>query len=148
MSGPDPTRISPADYTNPDVRRLAKQIGRAFEQYRSIKVKGLSGGDFLSFAQHAESGLAGPALAQLGAGEHDSAVLPGDQDENLGALAREIGELSFETGTRRTFVKAAVSLLDNQRREGERVLAGEEIHRLSGSGSADAPERMPDEVEF
>lgn len=70
------------------------------------------------------------------------------QDQNLGDLAQEIGELSFESGTRRTFVKAAVSLLEAQRREGERALSPEEIHGLAGSGSADAPQRMPDEVEF
>ena len=70
------------------------------------------------------------------------------QDENLGELAREIGELSFESGTRRTFVKAAVSLLEAQRRDQERVLSHEEIRGLAGVGLAAGPGEMPGEVAF
>jgi len=70
------------------------------------------------------------------------------QDANLGALAREIGELSFESGTRRTFVKAAVSLLEAQRREGERRLPPEDVRRLAGAGAFEGPAPMPGEVEF
>ena len=70
------------------------------------------------------------------------------QTENLGALARELGERSFESGTRRTFVKAAISLLESQRRDEERVLSTEELRRVAGGGGTDAPELMPGEVEF
>ena len=76
--------------------------------------------------------------------EYDQATQKG----NLAALASELGERSFESGTRRTFVKAAVTLLDAQRRDGERLLSSEEVLRLADAGAEEGAELMPDEVEF
>ena len=90
----------------------------------------------------------GQRLLELSELAYDHAFDRPIQDRNLAGLAQEIGELSFESGTRRTFVKAAVSLLEAQRRDGERALSPEEIHRLAGTSIADGPEPMPDEVEF
>ena len=69
------------------------------------------------------------------------------QAKNLAALAREFGERSFESGTRRQFVKAAVGLLDRQRREGESSLDEDGIRELTGA-SGTGPAMMPGESEF
>ena len=60
----------------------------------------------------------------------------------------ELGERQFESGTRRTFVKAAVSLLEEQRRSGDRALPRDEIQRLAGTAGASSPALMPGETEF
>ncbi len=84
-------------------------------------------------------------LAEIAHGhEFDSAI----QKANLTELARELGERQFESGTRRTFVKAAVSMLDTQRREGDKTLSAEEIRQLAGSSVAAGPDLMPGETEF
>jgi len=70
------------------------------------------------------------------------------QKENIGALAIELGERSFESGTRRTFVKAVVTMIEAQRREGERAVSADEIRELAGAGSAEGPDLMPGEVAF
>lgn len=90
----------------------------------------------------------GQRLLQLSELAYDHTFDRSIQDENLGALAREIGEHSFESGTRRTFVKAAVSLLETQRRDAERALSPQDIQRLAGAGVPEGPELMPDEVQF
>ncbi len=84
-------------------------------------------------------------LAELAHGQSFDAEM---QRANLGELARELGERSFESGTRRTFVKAAVSLIEEQRREGERLLTPDEIRRCAGAGRVEGPGLMPGEVEF
>ena len=85
------------------------------------------------------------ALARLAhAHEFDDKM----QHANLSALATELGERSFESGTRREFVKAAVSLIEAQRREGERPLSGEEIRRFAGGLDGSGPAPMPGETEF
>ncbi len=68
------------------------------------------------------------------------------QDENISMLARELGERQFESGTRRQFVKAAATLLDSQRRTGERVLSADDIRGLAGQDLSTGPAPMPDEV--
>lgn len=70
------------------------------------------------------------------------------QDANLDALAVELGERSFESGTRRTFVKAVVALIEAQRREGESALSMDEVREFAGFGASAAADVMPDEVEF
>lgn len=70
------------------------------------------------------------------------------QVRNLGELAREFAERQFESGTRRQFVKAAVALLERQRRGGEHELEEREIAELAGSVSSLGPAPMPGEVEF
>jgi hypothetical protein len=90
----------------------------------------------------------GQRLLQLSELAYDHTFDRSIQDGNLGALAREIGEHSFESGTRRTFVKAAVSLLEAQRRDAERALSPQDIQRLAGAGVPEGPELMPDEVQF
>lgn len=54
--------------------------------------------------------------------------------KNLSALARELGENQFESGTRRTFVKAAVQMISAQHREGTRILSADEIRALANRG--------------
>ena len=70
------------------------------------------------------------------------------QASNIRELARELGERSFESGTRRTFVKAAVTMLEGQRREGDRALEADEIRGLAGAITTAGPDLMPGEVEF
>ena len=85
------------------------------------------------------------SLAELGHGhKFDRAV----QEQNIGELARELGERQFESGTRRTFVKAAVSLLEVQRRGGDQTLSEGEIRSLASTDGATGPDIMPDETEF
>jgi hypothetical protein len=74
-----------------------------------------------------------------------------DQDiqiPNIDGLATELGERSFESGTRRTFVKAVIALIEAQRREGESPLSLEEIREFAGLGSGAPTDAMPGEVEF
>lgn len=84
-------------------------------------------------------------LASLG---HDHAFDREVQEANLGELARELGERQFESGTRRTFVKAAVSLLEEQRRAGDRILSPDEMRALAGTAGDAGPDLMPGEAEF
>ena len=72
----------------------------------------------------------------------------GLQAENLGLLAAELASRQFESGTRRTFVKAAVSLLESQRRGGERAVTAKEMQLLAGAHAEMALEPMSGEVEF
>jgi hypothetical protein len=67
---------------------------------------------------------------------------------NISGLAKRVGDLAFESGSRRTFVKAAVSLLETQRRVGDSKLSAEELRSLSGVGGEGAQEAMPGEIEF
>jgi hypothetical protein len=90
----------------------------------------------------------GARLVELTERAYDVTLQRGRQAANLGALARELASRQFESGTRRTFVKAAVSLLEAQRRTGERALDEREVQELAGAHS-DAPlEPMSGEVEF
>ncbi|HIG10849.1 MAG: BREX system ATP-binding domain-containing protein [bacterium] len=70
------------------------------------------------------------------------------QKENIAGLARELGERSFESGTRRTFVKAVVTMIEAQRREGESALGPQEIRELAGSSASELADFMPGEAEF
>lgn len=90
----------------------------------------------------------GERLLDLSKVAHDHEFDAPMQKQNLEALARELGERSFESGTRRTFVKAAVSLLEAQRRQGEHLLAQDEVLKAAGAGRAEESELMPGEVEF
>ena len=90
----------------------------------------------------------GLRLLELSELAYDHAFDRATQERNLRELARQMGELSFESGTRRTFVKAAVSVIQAQRRGEERVLSSEEIRRLAGAEVADGPEPMAGEVEI
>ena len=84
-------------------------------------------------------------LTQLAYGEP---LDPAIQEANVAELARELGERQFETGTRRTFVKAAVSMLEAQRREGESVLSETRVRELAGTSLSAGPDLMPGETEF
>jgi len=90
----------------------------------------------------------GQRLLELAGHAHGHAFDATIQERNLNGLARELAERSFETGTRRMFVKAAVSMIEDQRRAGDRELNGSEITRAAGSVSADEPALMPGEDEF
>jgi hypothetical protein len=68
------------------------------------------------------------------------ARLDGDiQRENLAALADEMAKTQLESGTRRTFVKAAVHLLLAQARAGEKRLTSDEVRVLVAGEAAAAP---------
>ena len=90
----------------------------------------------------------GERLLQLSQIANDFTFDADLQKENIGALAIELGERSFESGTRRTFVKAVVTMIEAQRREGERAVSADEIRELAGAGSAEGPDLMPGEVAF
>ncbi len=70
------------------------------------------------------------------------------QTANLGELARELGERQFESGTRRQFVKAAASLIETQRRTGDRALTPAEIQRYVTGSVLAQPDAMPGETEL
>jgi hypothetical protein len=70
------------------------------------------------------------------------------QGKNLYRLAEELGESQLESGTRRTFVKAAVQLLVEQGRGKERALGDAEVRALGRRGAAAAPPPMADEETF
>lgn len=90
----------------------------------------------------------GHRLLELAAHAHGHSFDMGIQSNNLSSLAHELADRSFETGTRRMFVKAAVSMIESQRREGDRELSPGEITRAAGSVTADEPAMMPGEDEF
>ena len=67
-------------------------------------------------------------LYELGHGiTFDRAV----QEANVGGLARHMARTSLESGARRTFVKRAVQLLQQQA-DGERALTPDELGALDG----------------
>lgn len=69
------------------------------------------------------------------------------QRQNLRALAEEYGEHQLESGSRRRFVKAAVAMLTEQAREGERILGTDDVRSLAGLVGFDAgPELDGEEV--
>ncbi|MBI2373812.1 MAG: DUF2791 family P-loop domain-containing protein [Deltaproteobacteria bacterium] len=61
------------------------------------------------------------------------------QLENLGQLARELGERQLESGTRRTFVKSAIQLLSEQQRGGQSLLNNQDVQRYAQGPTAPAP---------
>ena len=68
---------------------------------------------------------------------------------NLQMLARELGSRELESGTRRLFVKAAVSLIELQRRSAGSALSADELRRIvSGASASESPPTMPGEREF
>ena len=70
------------------------------------------------------------------------------QDANIGCLAKELGDRQFESGTRRQFVKAAVTLIEAQRRGGDRRLSDADVRTLAGGVEPAGPELMDGEAEF
>lgn len=71
------------------------------------------------------------------------------QEENIRQLADELGSRQLESGTRRQFVKAAVSLLEEQRRTQEQVLSASDVRRLAGSAETQLfGAAMPGEQDF
>ena len=90
----------------------------------------------------------GARLLELARRAHGHDFERRTQAANLGALAEELGERQFESGTRRQFVKAAVTLIEAQRRAGERVLSSDEIRSLAGTSTMPGPEPMAGEVEL
>ena len=91
----------------------------------------------------------GHRLLELASIAHDHRFKSSIQKKNLSDLANQLGHLSFESGTRRQFVKAAVSLIETQRLEGEQPLSSKEVEELARSNAEPAQDDlMPDEVEF
>jgi hypothetical protein len=90
----------------------------------------------------------GRRLIELFQHAHQVALNPEKQSANMSALAKELGERQFESGTRRQFVKAAVSMLDGQLRMGETRLSPLDVRRLAGAASDDGPGPLAGEVEF
>ncbi len=91
----------------------------------------------------------GMRLLDLARCAHGEAALDADlQARNLETLAVELGERQLESGTRRQFVRAAVALLESQRRGGESLLDGSEVRALIAGGRAGEGIELPGEVEF
>jgi hypothetical protein len=70
------------------------------------------------------------------------------QRGNLANLARVMGEDALESGSRRSFVKAALALLSEQHRGGERELTAAEVDRLAGAARVEGRELLPLEGEI
>ena len=70
----------------------------------------------------------------------------GLQQANIDALAKEMGESQLESGTRRTFVKAVIAMLNEQAREEERPLDQTAVRRLAGSADFVVPTFDDEEV--
>lgn len=68
------------------------------------------------------------------------------QKKHLSALAQLIGENQLEIGSRRVFVRAAITLLAEQHRGGQRELTPEELQRYAGSAASEAPPLEGEEV--
>ena len=68
------------------------------------------------------------------------------QRANIDVLAGEMGESQLESGTRRTFVKAVILMLNEQAREEERPLDDAAIRRLTGSADIAVPTFDDEEV--
>ncbi len=78
---------------------------------------------------------------------HDEALTRAVQSGNLALLARRLGEDALEIGARRTFVKAAVRLLTEQHRGGERRLGPHELDAFATTASAELS-ALPGEESF
>ncbi|MGE3164629.1 MAG: BREX system ATP-binding domain-containing protein [Planctomycetota bacterium] len=71
------------------------------------------------------------------------------QAENVVLVAHELGARQLESGTRRQFVKAIITLFDAQRRSGQKVLTASEVRTAVGSAERfDVGSPMPDEQDF
>ncbi len=68
------------------------------------------------------------------------------QKKNIQALAGEIAGSQLESGSRRTFVKALVQMLTEQRKGEERILEPLEIRELAGEGETLGPDLDGEEV--
>lgn len=91
----------------------------------------------------------GVKLLELHQEAYGGRLDPKIQRANLAALATELGEGQLETGNRRTFVKAAVQILGEQERGGERKLGREDIRALvAGRRAEPAVKALPDEEVF
>jgi hypothetical protein len=90
----------------------------------------------------------GARLVELTERAYGVTLQRGLQAANLGQLARELAARQFESGTRRTFVKAAVSHLEAQRRGGEAALSRRDVESLAGAHTESAFEPLSGEVEF
>lgn len=104
--------------------------------------------DHLGFQPAELFGLIGMRLLEMTSYAHGHQFDTKIQTANIAELSRALAENPLDSGNRRTFVKAAVAVLENQRREGERALSAAEIRGAAGSPSLDESERMPGEVEF
>lgn len=72
----------------------------------------------------------------------------GIQDANIAALADAMESQSLESGTRRRFVKAAATMIEGQRREGDRELDAAEIEDLGGVPAGGPSLDLDDEETF
>ncbi len=90
----------------------------------------------------------GARLVELTERAYGVTLQRGLQASNLGLLARELAARQFESGTRRTFVKAAVSHLETQRRGGEHSLSERDVQQLAGAHAEAAFLPLAGEMEF
>jgi hypothetical protein len=81
----------------------------------------------------------GMRLLEIHEDAHGARLDADIQRENLSALAGEMAKTQLESGTRRTFVKAAIHLLVAQARAGEKRLTPDEIRVLVAGEAAAAP---------
>ena len=132
----------------PEYPALAQRLKGAARFSRTSPMQPVIDLDHLPLAPSELLQALGQRLLALTEVAYDCKFDEAIQEPNLQGLATELGERSFESGTRRTFVKAAVSMIEAQRREGESPLTMEEIREFAGLGAGASADAMPGEVEF
>jgi hypothetical protein len=132
----------------PEYPALAQRLKGAARFSRTSPMQPVIDLDHLPLAPSELLQALGQRLLALTEVAYDCKFDEAIQEPNLKGLATELGERSFESGTRRTFVKAAVSMIEAQRREGESPLTMEEIREFAGLGAGASADAMPGEVEF
>jgi hypothetical protein len=90
----------------------------------------------------------GQRLRQLYELAHDFRFDATIQDRNIAGLARELGESQFESGARRSFVKAAVQMLTTQHRDTQKLVTDAELRAIASRSSVSDAGEMEGEEEF
>ncbi len=78
---------------------------------------------------------------------HGISLTAKTQQQNMKRLARELGANQLESGTRRTFVKAAVQMLTRQHRGGEKLLDETDVRDLGSRAVRPEPAPLDGEEE-
>jgi hypothetical protein len=132
----------------PEYPALAQRLKGAAQFARGSPLQPVIDLDHLPLGATALLEAIGLRLLEVAECAHDVNYDRDVQGQNVRALARELGERQFESGTRRQFVKAVVSMIDAQRRQPESVLSAEEVRGLAGAAAHDAPATMAGETDF
>ena len=90
----------------------------------------------------------GHKLSQIYAHAYSVTLTEKTQQANMEDLARAMSDDILEAGSRRAFVKAAVALLIDQHRTGERPLTPAEIQKLARTAQVEESRMMDGEREI